>query len=92
MRRTRRLAGGIACALFWGATGISALACPICFRMDNGPMADGVRAAVVVLMAVTIGVLGCFGRFVVRLARAENLELGTRNAEPGTRNEERGTA
>ena len=74
MMRTRRLAGWLACALFWGATGISALACPICFRMDDGPMADGVRAAVVVLMAVTICVLGCFGRFVVRLAKAEPVE------------------
>jgi hypothetical protein len=92
MTRARRLTAAVAGALFWSTAGSTLLACPICFRMEQGPTSDGVRAAVVVLMAVTVAVLGCFARFVVRLAQGENLERGTRNEERGTRNVERGTA
>jgi heme/copper-type cytochrome/quinol oxidase subunit 2 len=45
------------------------LACPVCFQVEQGPVTDGIRAAVLVLMGVTVVVLGGFLRFVVRFAR-----------------------
>jgi heme/copper-type cytochrome/quinol oxidase subunit 2 len=56
-------------AVFWGAAGASALACPVCFRVEEGPVTDGVRAAVLVLVGVTVGVLSGFGVFIVRFVR-----------------------
>ena len=44
-------------------------ACPVCFRMEDGPASDGLRAAVGVLIGVTVVVLGAAARFVVRFAR-----------------------
>lgn len=44
-------------------------ACPICFRVEDGPTASGVRAAIFVLVAVTASVLTACGTFVVRFAR-----------------------
>jgi hypothetical protein len=46
------------------AASTPALACPICFQVEQGPVTDGVRAAVLVLIAVTIGVLAGFGTFI----------------------------
>lgn len=45
------------------------LACPVCFQIDDGHAAAGVRAAVLVLMGVTVVVLGGFGVFIRRLVR-----------------------
>jgi hypothetical protein len=59
-------------AVSWVLMGSAALACPVCFRMEEGPVTDGVRAAVVVLMGVTVTVLGGFAFFIrgfVRRAR-----------------------
>lgn len=59
--------------LIWAALGAGAWACPVCFRMDEGPVTDGVRAAVMVLIGVTTVVLAGFGVFIrgfVRRARA----------------------
>ncbi|HEX7778847.1 MAG TPA: hypothetical protein VF424_06405 [Vicinamibacterales bacterium] len=50
--------------VIWIALGASAWACPVCFRMDDGPVSDGVRAAVVVLMGVTTTVLAGFAVFI----------------------------
>jgi hypothetical protein len=91
MTRFRLICVFMATVLLWRATDATLLACPICFRMDEGPVSDGVRAAVIVLMTVTVAVLGCFGAFVVRLARTENRERGTANGERRTGNAERGT-
>jgi hypothetical protein len=44
-------------------------ACPVCFRVEDGPVADGVRAAVFVLVGVTTGVLAGFGVFIARFVR-----------------------
>ena len=41
-------------------------ACPVCFRLDDGPTAAGVRMAVAVLLGVTLTVLAGAGLFVVR--------------------------
>jgi len=46
-------------------------ACPICFQVDDGAAATGVRAAVIVLGGVTGIVLVAFAAFARRLARAE---------------------
>jgi len=62
----RRLAATMA---VWLAAGAVAAACPICFRVEQGPVTDGVEAAVFVLMGVTTGVLSGFGVFIVRFVR-----------------------
>ena len=53
----------------WLLAGAPLLACPICFQMEEGRATDGLRAAVVVLVAVTVGVLGGFASFIVRFVR-----------------------
>ena len=58
------------------------LACPICFQVEEGPVTAGVRAAVVVLIGVTLGVLAGFGVFVARfVARANAVRPGSEAAE-----------
>jgi hypothetical protein len=42
------------------------LACPVCFGAEPGATTDGLRAAVLVLVSVTVAVLAAFGVFVVR--------------------------
>jgi hypothetical protein len=53
-----------------GAT-TTILACPVCFQVEAGPVTAGVRAAVVVLIGVTLGVLAGFGVFVARFVARE---------------------
>lgn len=49
------------------------LACPICFQVEEGPVTAGARAAVLVLIGVTLGVLAGFGVFVAKfIARARS--------------------
>jgi hypothetical protein len=57
----------------------SAWACPVCFRMEEGPVTDGVFAAVLVLLGVTISVLLGFAVFIhgfVRRLRAVGASAG----------------
>ena len=61
---------GVVLALVLGATG-TALACPVCFQVEENATTDGVRVAVLVLVGVTTIVLGAFARFVVLFARRE---------------------
>jgi heme/copper-type cytochrome/quinol oxidase subunit 2 len=56
-------------AVFWGAAGSTALACPVCFRIEEGPVSNGVRAAVIVLIGVTVSVLAGFAVFIARFVR-----------------------
>ena len=49
----------------------AALACPVCFQVEDGPVVAGVRAGVGVLIGVTSAVLIGFGAFAVRLVRRE---------------------
>ena len=57
-------------------------ACPICFQVEEGPVTAGVRAAVVVLIGVTVGVLAGFGVFVARfVARSNALRPGSEGAD-----------
>ena len=71
MSAHRRRSVAVMAVAAWIAAGATALACPICFQMDQGPVTKGAIAAVIVLMSVTVGVLVCFGRFAVRLARRD---------------------
>ena len=49
----------------------AALACPICFQVEDTNTVAGVRAGVVVLMSVTIVVLTAVAAFSIRLWRNE---------------------
>jgi hypothetical protein len=44
-------------------------ACPVCFQMEDGPVTEGVRAAVLVLLAITTAVLSGFAFFIVGFVR-----------------------
>jgi hypothetical protein len=65
----RRLAWCLSVAAVWIAVSGTALACPVCFRIEEGPVADGVRAAVFVLIGVTTTVLSGVAMFLVRFIR-----------------------
>jgi hypothetical protein len=66
-------------AAIWIVMSAVTLACPVCFRMEEGPVTDGVRAAVIVLMGVTTAVLGGFGVFIRGFVRrARSAEAGDR--------------
>ena len=68
-RPSRSIAGvrfAVATAVAWCATSATALACPICFQVEQGPVTDGLRVAVFVLMGVTVAVLSGFGVFIAR--------------------------
>lgn len=65
----RRGVSSLAGAAVWAAAGSTVLACPVCFRIEEGPVASGVRAAVLVLIGVTAGVLAGFGVFIARFVR-----------------------
>lgn len=68
----------------------AALACPICFQVEENATTDGIQAAVLVLMGVTTVVLGGFAKFiagfVVRQGReaaaSEGHEATTRGERP----------
>ena len=76
-RTRRRITVGLAASLMWAASGVSAWACPVCFRMEQGPVTDGVFAAVLVLMGVTSSVLVGFAVFIHGFVRrASKMEGG----------------
>ena len=54
------------------AAGEAALACPICFRVEENATTDGVQAAVLILVGVTTVVLGAFARFVAGFVKRES--------------------
>ena len=58
----------------WLALDATLVACPICFQAEDGPASAGVRAAVLVLMAVTSVVLSGFAVFIARFVRRAALE------------------
>jgi len=49
----------------------AALACPICFQVEDANTVAGVRAGVIVLMSVTVVVLTAVAAFSIRLWRNE---------------------
>lgn len=46
-----------------------AAACPICFGAAHGPMLDAARLGVLVMLAITVGVLTVLALFFRRIAR-----------------------
>ena len=51
----------------------AAFACPVCFGQSDSPMAWGVNMGIVVMLAVTGGVLAGFATFFVHLMRRAHL-------------------
>ena len=45
------------------------MACPVCFGEVGPAVRESMNAGIVVLLGVTVGVLGCFARFFIVLAR-----------------------
>ena len=45
------------------------MSCPVCFGAVEPAVRESLNAGILVLLGVTIGVLGCFARFFVMLAR-----------------------
>jgi len=50
-----------------------ALACPICFQVEDANTVAGVRAGVIVLMSVTVVVLSAVAAFSIRIWRNEKV-------------------
>jgi type II secretory pathway component PulK len=50
-----------------------ALACPICFQVEDANTIAGVRAGVIVLMSVTVVVLSAVAAFSIRIWRNEKV-------------------
>jgi len=71
--RWRRCVSAVAAAV-WCAAGSTTLACPVCFRIEEGPVSNGVRAAVIVLIGVTVSVLAGFAVFIARFVRRAGAE------------------
>ncbi|HEY0873768.1 MAG TPA: hypothetical protein VGD94_09865 [Vicinamibacterales bacterium] len=72
-----------------------AAACPICFAGVESPLLDSARVGVFAMATVTVGVLGAFAAWFVRLARLEGAaplagrpdspDLGPPTPDPGSR-------
>ena len=66
--------------VLWGLATALPAACPICFQMEPGPVTDGVRAAVFVLVGVTVSVLSGAAWFIRRFVRRA-AALGDRGSD-----------
>jgi heme/copper-type cytochrome/quinol oxidase subunit 2 len=51
-------------------------ACPICFQIEDAHVVGGIRAAVGVLMGVTVAVMAPVIVFAVRFARRDRSQAG----------------
>lgn len=51
-------------------------ACAVCFGAADSPLLDAARAGVVVMVAITVGVLAAFARWFLRLRRLEQSASG----------------
>jgi hypothetical protein len=51
-------------------SGSAIVACAVCFGAADGPLLDAARLGVVVMVAVTVGVLTAFGAFFIRISRS----------------------
>ena len=60
-----------------------ALACPVCFGMLEGPVADGTNKAILALLGVTVCVLAGFATFFIYLVRRARMVAETPTAAPG---------
>jgi hypothetical protein len=69
IRHRHLIVGAVAMLGIWMASGTPLLACPVCFRVEDGAVADGVRAGVLVLAGITVGVLALVGVWWTRFVR-----------------------
>ena len=85
MRFLHRGRAPLLAATLWCGRGAQGLACPICFQVEQGPVTDGVRMAVLVLIGVTVAVLAGFAKFIAGFAmRANALAAASAGATPGS--------
>ena len=59
----------------------AAAACPICFGAVESPLLDSARLGVLAMAGVTIGVLGAFGAWFLRLAKLESEQVAANQEE-----------
>jgi hypothetical protein len=85
MSTARRFVGLLATPAVWALGAGHVQACPICFQVEDGPVATGVRLAVVVLIGVTLAVLAGFGAFIARCVRRARQLDETASAPDGPR-------
>jgi len=78
----RKWIGGLTVAAVFIAPS-AALACPVCFRALEAPIADAVNTAVLALLGVTIGVLAAFATFFIYLIRRARAATLTAAASEG---------
>jgi hypothetical protein len=67
----RRLRAALLAAAVVAFVPAPALACPICFQVEDANTVSAIRAGVIVLMSVTIVVLSAVAAFSIRLWRNE---------------------
>jgi hypothetical protein len=48
-------------------------ACPVCFQNVESPLLEAAQLGVLAMAAVTLGVLGAFGRWFLKLRRLQRL-------------------
>jgi hypothetical protein len=60
----------------------AAYACPICFGNTESPLLDAARLGVLAMAGMTIGVLGVFGAWFIRLAKLESTASTQQDVEP----------
>ncbi len=71
----------------WFSAETALFACPVCFRVDDGPAAAGVRAAVLVLLGVTVCVVVSLGSYLFStglLRSVPGVDQALDQATPGT--------
>jgi hypothetical protein len=51
----------------------AALACPVCFGQNDEPMGNAVKAGVILMLVLVVGVLAGFGAFIIHLNRRARL-------------------
>lgn len=61
----------VAAVALVAAASRDALACPVCFGLADGPLAQGSNLGIFALLGVTLGMLGAFAAFFYYLRRRE---------------------
>jgi len=51
----------------------AALACPVCFGQNDSPMASAAKLGILVMLAITVGVLAAFASFFIYLMRRAHM-------------------
>jgi len=59
-----------------------ALACPVCFGQSDSPMAWAANMSILVMLAITGGVLAAFASFFIHLVRRARMAADESEATP----------